>query len=48
MLNRLLCVEFFKTICVTAERYLVCYCNEVFNYLVVEDVNNLSLKSMVF
>ena len=42
--NILPCVELFKTICITAEGYLTCCCSEAFNYLVVEDVNKLSLQ----
>lgn len=42
--NRLPCAELFKTICVTAEGYLTCCCNEAFNYLVTVDVNDLSLE----
>ena len=42
--NKLPCVELFKTICVTAEGFLTCCCTEAFNYMVVEDVNRLSLR----
>lgn len=42
--NRLPCAELFHTMCVTAEGYLTCCCNEAFNYLVVADVNKLTLK----
>lgn len=42
--NKLPCIELFKTVCVTAEGYLTLCCSEAFNYLVVEDVNHMSLS----
>lgn len=42
--NKLPCIELFKTICVTAEGYLTLCCSEAFNYLVIEDVNSMSLS----
>lgn len=41
--NKLPCPGLFKTICVTAEGYLTLCCSEALNYLVVEDVNNMTL-----
>lgn len=41
--NKLSCPELFRTICVTAEGYLTLCCSEALNYLVVEDLNNMTL-----
>lgn len=42
-INKLPCPELFRTICVTAEGYLALCCANVFNDLVVEDLNKMSL-----
>lgn len=42
--NKLPCPELFRTICITAEGYLTLCCSEALNYLVVEDINNMTLS----
>lgn len=42
-INKLPCQELFRTVCITAEGYLALCCANVFNDLVVEDLNNMSL-----
>jgi MoaA/NifB/PqqE/SkfB family radical SAM enzyme len=42
--NQAPCNSLWNSVCVTCEGYLALCCSEAYHYLVIEDVNNVSLK----